>query len=325
MIRESLKAPFLKALAQTELKSRAAELLAHAQECLHITYKPPRGKVPPGCSKIGGLPDLPRSLEWPKGIDNFNQPLGHAEFIAQLNLPDLPPIPNLPLPTTGHLWLFLPRPGFTSAPAAVLYYSGSEPLSPRPSPHPRHSQNPPPPHTARLTFTPGLSLPFSSRPFQRLFPDAEQQLENLPGVTPPALDNPTRIDGQIGGYSYQAEFDLRRDHALKELGRPDAIEEDPWATAEEFERLTHVLTDPYRSEESNVRLRDRLSTMKWILDNDAAISARTDSLQLLAMFRPSINLGFDLGAGMFLDFLIPKTELSHLNFTSIQACCPMLL
>lgn len=54
--------------------------------------------LPVGCSKVGGHPDLPDDVEWPRW-KHYNQ-----SFIAQMNMADLPP--ELELPQEGLLTFF---------------------------------------------------------------------------------------------------------------------------------------------------------------------------------------------------------------------------
>jgi uncharacterized protein YwqG len=51
-------------------------------------------------NRLGGRPNLPRDLAWPTWRE---QPLG---FVAQLDLPTLPRVRDLPLPRTGALFFF---------------------------------------------------------------------------------------------------------------------------------------------------------------------------------------------------------------------------
>ncbi len=53
-----------------------------------------------GASRLGGLPDLPQSIEWPKLEDKL------LPFIAQLNLADIPNSRMSALPNRGWLYVF---------------------------------------------------------------------------------------------------------------------------------------------------------------------------------------------------------------------------
>ncbi|WP_102126946.1 DUF1963 domain-containing protein [Deinococcus planocerae] len=84
----------------------------------------------PGESRIGGLPDLPASLDWP--ISREGEAL---TFLLQLNLRDVPHFAGNPLPQRGMLYVFLglDEPA-SDVEHCLLLYTGTEELSPRPLP-----------------------------------------------------------------------------------------------------------------------------------------------------------------------------------------------
>jgi uncharacterized protein YwqG len=91
-----------------------------------------RDDVPLGRSRVGGTPDLPGDVAWPR----FNNvPLA---FVAQLNLAEVTAAaPNVPLPRTGHLWFFgdAAKWDFSiSGSAVVLYRAGDVGLRRVPAP-----------------------------------------------------------------------------------------------------------------------------------------------------------------------------------------------
>jgi hypothetical protein len=62
----------------------------------------PLSEVPLGASRMGGLPDLPSDLEWPRPPEG--RPLA---FLAQLNLADATGVRlEIPLPRTGQMYFF---------------------------------------------------------------------------------------------------------------------------------------------------------------------------------------------------------------------------
>lgn len=60
----------------------------------------PKGNAPLGGTKLGGFPDLPAHVEWPKFQDRY------LPFIAQVNLAELPALEDSPLPASGWLYYF---------------------------------------------------------------------------------------------------------------------------------------------------------------------------------------------------------------------------
>ena len=133
------------------------------------------------------------------------------------------------------------------------------------------------------------------------------------------------IDGQIGGYSYQAEFDLCREIAIEQLGRPEYVGGDAWESVAQLkEQIERGL--PFGNQESYRKsLRAKLPQVKWIEENESRIAAAAASIRLLCMFRPSMSLDLEFGDGMYLDFLIHDQALAEREFQNVYGRLPMLL
>lgn len=84
--------------------------------------------VPRGASRVGGLPDLPPGIAWPRCSD---EPMA---FLAQFNLEEVArALPaRSPLPAKGHLWFFFDLKGWPSgdrpsdAKGSVVLYDSDE-------------------------------------------------------------------------------------------------------------------------------------------------------------------------------------------------------
>ncbi|MBR8839977.1 MAG: DUF1963 domain-containing protein [Stigonema ocellatum SAG 48.90 = DSM 106950] len=76
-----------------------------------------------GQSRIGGVPDLPKSIPWPKDVL-----LGrYFCFLLQINLAQLPTFSENPFPKQGMLYLFTTDENNAEQ---IVFYDGSEPLQP---------------------------------------------------------------------------------------------------------------------------------------------------------------------------------------------------
>ncbi|MHC5769879.1 MAG: DUF1963 domain-containing protein, partial [Nostoc sp.] len=77
-----------------------------------------------GQSRIGGVPDLPLSIPWPKNslLDRY------LCFILQINFAELPTFPDNPLTKRGMLYLFASE--SSNSAEQLVFYDGSEPLEP---------------------------------------------------------------------------------------------------------------------------------------------------------------------------------------------------
>jgi hypothetical protein len=103
-------------------------ILAQAAPCIAMNLEDPPGTrpqswpaAPLGASKVGGLPDLPASVDWPVR-DGFR-----AGFFLQIALADLPRVSWSPWPTEGMVYLFCHdyEGHVASAPGwELLYYNG---------------------------------------------------------------------------------------------------------------------------------------------------------------------------------------------------------
>ncbi len=91
-------------------------LLRLVQPAIGVAVK--EGKVTVGASKLGGVPDLPNSIQWPQYEDNDD----HLPFILQLNCAELSPfdVAGL-LPTKGHIYLFSDTSDDDDDSARILY------------------------------------------------------------------------------------------------------------------------------------------------------------------------------------------------------------
>jgi hypothetical protein len=77
-----------------------------------------------GQSRIGGVPDLPLSVPWPKNslLDRY------LCFILQINFAELPTFPDNSLTKRGMLYLFADE--SENSAEQLVFYDGSEPLEP---------------------------------------------------------------------------------------------------------------------------------------------------------------------------------------------------
>jgi hypothetical protein len=320
MLRPKLRDEFAKACAELKLKSKTDALLEHARECVHF-FESPRTKPRPGLSHIGGDPDLPDSLDWPAALDDRGKPVGHADFLAQVDLSQLPAIHDLPLPRTGHLWLFSQN--FNkNHDVLILFHASPGRLRPRKRPSPSRKPDRVWSQTDNLRYMPlrferGINLPISAKHFRRQFADVEGPALYLGAH----LGRHDDIAGQIGGHSFQMEHDLYRHLALRDLGREDHIWADAWQSLEDLDKQMKADFPPG----AGTRLNKYRPQLKWILNHEPEVAAAASAWQLLFMFRPSMRTGLSFGDGMYLDVFLKKSALAAADFAHPVAEVPMLL
>ncbi|HVT81211.1 MAG TPA: DUF1963 domain-containing protein [Phycisphaerae bacterium] len=321
----------LNALKKVKLSAHAEEFLPYARPCVQFTYQQSTEKYGVGTSRVGGLPELPESVEWPEGCNEKGKAEGHAEFVAQLNFAELPVVEGLDLPRNGYLWLFVRNSKLIYKPAVVLFRNSEVELK-RATELGTGYGGSKLRRGAGLTFRPGVSLPFSSKAFNRRF--GEFSLSQLAEELASGMDSygdMAGISGQIGGYSYQAEYDLAREFAMEELGRGDYWKVDHWNSIEDMEReIKHgnpflARINPEADKERRKTLKRDLPKLEWIVENDEKIQRIADSFHLLCMFRPDMLVGLYFGDGMYLDFLVKGESLRKRDFSGVKAACLMLL
>src|SRR4051794_38713322 len=228
--------------------AKALNFLAErAADCAYL-FADPRdrtGSDARAFSRVGGLPDLPASIEWPTGISQRGVTQGYAGFLAQIDLADVPVLRSLPLPRRGKLWLFVR--GFADTVRfATLYDADPGPLARRPAPTERdwgfgapRDLKPEP-----LRFESGVSLPMHSEPFRTGAADqAAADADNVEDLLRELL--PEGSEGQVGGYSILPDEDAYRSIAFRRLGRPQLFIADYWESLEAFERyVQHNASSP---------------------------------------------------------------------------------
>src|SRR5438477_8203948 len=107
MIQPSHQSELIEPAEKTGLAHHNDYLLAEARECVYYFCDEslPADRI--GCSRIGGLPDLPEQIPWPSGFDEGGKPRGYADFLAQFNFAEIPAADGMPLPRQGYLWVFV--------------------------------------------------------------------------------------------------------------------------------------------------------------------------------------------------------------------------
>jgi len=95
-------------------------ILDSALECWALILSEPEDFIAIGNCRIGGDPDLPPSLAWPRTSDGL-----FLNFIMQINLAELPPIADNLLPEHGMLYFFVESDeSSTDVVSRMLFYDG---------------------------------------------------------------------------------------------------------------------------------------------------------------------------------------------------------
>ena len=108
-------------------KSLVDVLLRRACSCAFLLNDFEQDPESLGCSKMGGLPDLPEDIAWPVADDRDGE---FAEFLMQINFADVPPIDAYDLPETGHMWVFIASSDDGTLPKVILLRDGRSMIDP---------------------------------------------------------------------------------------------------------------------------------------------------------------------------------------------------
>jgi hypothetical protein len=342
MIRRELADRLVKEARRAGMRTGIDLLLAEARECAYIRRSKRSGArdEKAGASHVGGWPDLPKDVEWPAGLDEKRKPHGHARFLAQINLADVPQVEGVPLPRRGHLWVFLRSlESYAAMRPVVLVHPGGVKLAPRRPPSGKlgygldERAGAPPWHlnagrdVVALRFERGISLPYRESFWSALI-TAERP--RLAGKEPgeiwsdaahqtvlraiSTVDDIDGRDGQVGGYSGQESEDLYRAMAFGAMGRAECQYADGWESAEAYEKALKRLRGPHSRDIFADALKKR-PWVKWIDRHREQIAAEAATWQLLFEFRSSL---MDFGEAMYFDVFIRWADLAAGRFDAVE-------
>jgi len=116
----NLQIKLRESILKHNLQDASRLILDSAVECWALAMNEPEDFSAIGNCRIGGDPDLPPSVEWPRTNDGL-----FLNFILQLNLAEMPPIADNPLPGHGMLYFFVESDeSSTDVVSRLLYFDG---------------------------------------------------------------------------------------------------------------------------------------------------------------------------------------------------------
>jgi len=291
------------------------------RECVYVFYDDPKDIAEIGTSRLGGEPDLPLSVEWPKSLQE-DAPHATSNFIAQIRLSDLPPIQDFSIPSNGHLWLFVtfcPRKGPELGLNAFFNGDTANVLARRAAPADAEWVLGEAIDAVPLRFEVGVSLPFGSIAFREALQDAiakqrpswEQLAETIV---------PKGADGQIGGFAFNSRgHDRARTTALRRLGRRELNSEHPWNTLAEMETSMARVPQYIRTPDELARWRESFDPLRpgveWIEQHLNELS----SWRLLIQLHPHIPAHFCIGDSWPLWVFGRSSEMAAGKFDGLAA------
>lgn len=232
------RSKILDVLKKSPLASRAKAFAEQFEPCLAIRAKPVKlSELPIGASRIGGVPDVPKSFKWPSWKmvpERVKNPFSGKmvtigvkgsrwlDFIAQIELVDIPASPTRDqLPASGRLYFFLDlRYGGNGLRGGVGGWRVIYDDSPRESltrvAKPKTNKDETPIPAAALEFVPYCSAtdwPSTVKGWK--YEDSSAWVDVLNTVEPPGKDAPLH---RLGGAPRGIQGGDLRDHCLDLIG-----------------------------------------------------------------------------------------------------------
>lgn len=295
----------------------ALELIrAEARECVYFLETAAHGaKI--GASKIGGAPDLPEDIPWPKLNDGDEDIPGI--FLAQIDLSDVPPIDILPLGREGHMWFFVSSGPSANPSVKVVHVPKRVKLRRNePTNRPAYRKTAVP-----IRFERGLALPLSRTSF---LSEIDKLSDGKGDWTKLGLGS-EGSEGSLGGYGEPLEFDLQREIAYEQLGKPEAFWDDRWQSIPDFER--HLRNPPCLFGKtlipSAAKRKRTIAHIRWKTEHRAELDAEASKWTVLASFRSNMNTLFDFGDAVALDIFARSSDLAQCDFSRLVGKAPMVL
>jgi uncharacterized protein YwqG len=304
-------------LAQHGLGAARDLILANAVPCFRILADGEADDAPVGATRLGGVPDLPQGVAWPRDQDGRS-----ANFFGQFDFAGLASHIDAPeLPREGLLLLFVTYLESAAKPVAVkalLAPKGADLLRAQ---APEDDEDLADPDTGMLApvfirFAEGLSLPFHSRAFRRSLAAAGDDggLRSL--IT--AFGKETGGDkiGQLLGFaSPYDDTDFYRMLYFHRIGRGGYEYLDHWGSQEEYDAYVA------RQQSSGTASRRRIdeTKLRWLFDHQTEIGAAAAEWRLLLRIDSNRPMKLNINDADPIYFLMPEADLAKGDFSRVEA------
>ncbi|WP_213816116.1 DUF1963 domain-containing protein [Glaciihabitans sp. dw_435] len=315
-------------LAGTPAEAATAVCIKYAERCFDLVVpsndRPTMSDFALGATRLGGTPDLPDGLDWPRDDDGK-----YANFFGQFDLAELAEFaPGIGLPDEGLLSLF-----------TTYIESAAEPVVVRAIlSHPDRNlvRHVPPtddddfadPYTGFLEptgvrFAPNVSLPLTQADF---LAELQLALEDDDAIYDLREAFATGVEGsigQLGGFGNpHSDDDFRRILYFHRVGHGGAQFEDYYASDEDRRVAIEVKTEELEDEKNDLvvrRLTNQIEQIRWISENARAIATEARQWRMILRIDSNNAMQLDLMDADPIYFYGPTAEIAAGNFSRIEA------
>lgn len=292
-------------------------ILSKAARCFRIHFAGDARSAPPGITRLGGCPDLPKRMTWPRDDEarfgNFFGQLNFSELADKIDAPELP--------RQGLLSLFTIDIDSASAPVVVksLFISSGEPLNRAAAPDEEQLADPYVGMTdpVFVRFVPGISLPLYSREFRRAIaasaPDGDL---NDFVIALEELQTGDEIGQLLGFAAPYNDTDFYRKLFFHRIGRGGYEYQDYWDSQQEYDaylaRCHETLAASYRERMDPAKLR-------WLFEHHDEIRAAAARWQLLLRIDSNRSMNFNIADADSIYFFVSTRDLADGDFARMEA------
>jgi uncharacterized protein DUF1963 len=291
-------------------------ILAGAEPCFRVVADGDAANAPPGATRFGGVPDLPRGVAWPRGEAGR---LGN--FFAQLDFTDLARRVDTPLlPRDGLLLLFATDISTAAAPVGIeaLLAAAGTPLMRADPPQADELVFPDTglSNPVFVRFEASFSLPLHSREFRRAVAAAAPEGDIADFETILEERGSGNEIGQLLGFAAPYDHtDFYRKLYFHRIGRGGYEYHDYWDSMEEYQAVL-ARSHP----ELVARRRESIdeAKLRWLFDHRDEICAEAARWRLLLRIDSNRAMNFNIGDSDFIYFFISSAALAERDFSRME-------
>ncbi|MDZ7936028.1 MAG: YwqG family protein [Emticicia sp.] len=274
--------PVLDVIKKNRLTDYQADLLALAKKTVGFKQTGLENYEKIGNTRFGGMPDLPKSIKYPKFKYDYDKTTYKYEFIAQINCEEIASLQDY-MPRKGMLYFFLSSLHFFGVEdnfklVQVLFYDGEEEL------------------------ISGKKLKFKNEDYYEMVGDAHYEALQVAAVEEISLPY---------FYSYHTNTHIFKGRAEKLFETFEKNEKFEQGFYDKFENPTYELR------KADFEINGYIFTQHESPELQAALSQKGEPQDWINLLRVSSRGDFQWGDAGDLAFVIHKSDLLKKNFSNV--------